>query len=65
MEVTSALCRCLSSCCADFCLTRSPLVGVEFSFGLSLRQAGSMVTSNQPASDVYIFDGLSLTLNNL
>lgn len=42
--VTSALCRCLSSCCADFCLARSPLVGVEFSFGLSLRQAGSMVT---------------------
>lgn len=43
MMATSALCRCLSSCCADFCLALSPLVGVEFSFGLSLRHAGSMV----------------------
>lgn len=42
-QQTSALCRCLSSCCADFCLALSPLVGVEFSFGLSLRQAGSML----------------------
>ena len=46
MGYTSALCLCFSSCWADFCLALSPRVGVELSFGLSLRQAGSMVSDS-------------------
>lgn len=39
---TSALCRCLSSCWADFGLVRSPRVGVSFCFVLSFRPEDSI-----------------------